>query len=181
MDDVKVNTHNINNRVSLLDGKMAEVRDGMNNVQQGIMLLCHTVAEVTNRVGLHNTRSSQALKGFLTLSPGGSSGQYSLPSMPGSSSSSAAAGLNLLLGGLDSAATSAAIADVDITVYAESAPEQSAPRRRIASDAHAASAAAYVVPEVSRGVGGPPSFPGTTTPSSSAATVGNLFWGMGRK
>ena len=34
MDDVKVNTHNISNRVSLLDNKMAEVRDGMNNVQQ---------------------------------------------------------------------------------------------------------------------------------------------------
>ena len=34
VDDVKVNTHNISSRVSMLDNKMAEVRDGMNNVQQ---------------------------------------------------------------------------------------------------------------------------------------------------
>lgn len=37
----------------------------MHNVQQGIMLLVQTVAEVTNRIGMNNTRSSQALKVWL--------------------------------------------------------------------------------------------------------------------
>lgn len=33
MDDVKVNTHNINNRVTKLDSKMSDMLDAMGNVQ----------------------------------------------------------------------------------------------------------------------------------------------------
>jgi hypothetical protein len=78
-----------------------QVRDGMANVQQGIMLLVQTVAEVTNRIGMHNTRSSQQLKGFLAGTPTTSQAQ-----LPGNSSQAqlggpgpAGGGLNLLLDG----------------------------------------------------------------------------------
>ena len=66
VDDVKVNTHRISSRVSMLDNRLADVAQGVGTVQQGVLLLCHTVAEVTARIGMpQNTRSQQALKGFL--------------------------------------------------------------------------------------------------------------------
>jgi hypothetical protein len=44
---------------------------------QGVMLLCHTVAEVTQRIGMpQNTRSQQALKGFLGTGTGQPPSQY---------------------------------------------------------------------------------------------------------
>ena len=35
---------------------------------QGIMLLCSTVAEVTNRIGMHNSKNTQMLKSFVGTS-----------------------------------------------------------------------------------------------------------------
>ncbi|GAX74809.1 hypothetical protein CEUSTIGMA_g2256.t1 [Chlamydomonas eustigma] len=174
VDDVKVNTHNINSRVALLDGKMTELRDGMSNVQQGIMLLCHTVAEVTNRVGMHNTKSSQALKGFLAV-PGGSGNspsltfpqqqQLSLPLTQGSASNvagSSVPGLTLLLEGRGADITS----DTDVHVSVLETPVSS-------------SVSVSKSREPSRSVGGPPSFPksaSTKTPTS----VSVPFWGISR-
>ncbi len=162
--------------MTLLDGKMAEVRDGMVNVQQGIMLLCHTVAEVTNRIGMHNTRSSQALKGFL----GGSGAalphgqqqehQFSLPPVAPQSAAGGAGGLNLLLEG------GGATADIDATVF----------EIPLGAAAEQGKHAGVTQLAGSRSIGGPPSFPKTTTASNPmasgkpASTSSVPFWGMGR-
>ncbi len=59
MDVVKSNTYSITNRVSEMDSKMSDMLKGLANVQSGIMLLCSTVSDVTNRIGMTNTRNSQ--------------------------------------------------------------------------------------------------------------------------
>eukprot|EP00955_Chlamydomonas_euryale_P045008 353034-Chlamydomonas_euryale.AAC.5 len=158
VDDVKANTHNINCRVAVLDGKLGEVRDGVVNVQQGILLLVQTVAEVTNRIGMHNTRSSQALKGFLSsAAPQG--GTAALPSstqplaLPGG-----AVGLSALLP--DEQDGSAA------TVTAMH------PGDAIAAKAGGGGSSTG---------GGPPSFPKSQNASSNPqASLPGMFWGRGR-
>ena len=154
-----------------------QVRDGMVNVQQGIMLLCHTVAEVTNRVGLHNTRSTQALKGFLSVS--GQNGgavsalqgnqQYSLPSIP----SGGAAGLNLLLD--NAAVESSPGGDYDMSVQASG---EASSRRRVQSEPVGINSSGRPEEAVTRGTSGPPSFP---KGAIAAVQPSSMFWGMGRK
>jgi len=153
----------------------------MVNVQQGIMLLCHTVAEVTNRVGLHNTRSTQALKGFLSLPNNGtaalplpSSQQYSPPASV-SGASGSVAGLNLLLE--DSSSGSGG--DIDASVQA--LDDASSSRKRSQSEPIGLNSAGRpaAAEATTRGLGGPPSFPKGAIAATQPA--GSMFWGIGRK
>lgn len=66
VDDLRCTANQIDTRVHQLDGRMQEVAGGVQSANYGIMLLCQAVHEVTHRVGMHNSRSSQALKTYVT-------------------------------------------------------------------------------------------------------------------
>lgn len=174
VDSVKANTHNINFRVTMLDGKLAEVRDGMNNVQQGIMLLVQTVAEVTNRIGMNNTRCNQALKGYIA-NPQQPQAQLSSAAQPqaltdGNPRVPAGPignlmGLNSLL--LD-VGTGSTAPDRDYSSSVQAAPAATTPHHTINVES---------TPDK----GGPPSFvsPAAKPTITQSARTG-AFWGVGR-
>ena len=147
------------------------------------MLLCQTVSEVTHRIGMNNTRSSQALKGFLSASPaagmltgpggGAAAGAQPLPQLQGGSSiplgggspsAGAALGLNALLDGP--------------VVPTDGGATITATPTTVVYDVTAAGAELGGAKE--RSAGGPPSFPKTTAKPTAAAGSSLPFWGMSR-
>ncbi|KAL6752053.1 hypothetical protein V8C86DRAFT_2764343 [Haematococcus lacustris] len=57
-------------RVQCLDNRLQDVHAGVTAANQGIFMLVSAVSEVTQKIGLHNSRTTQALKGYIQGGPG---------------------------------------------------------------------------------------------------------------
>mmetsp|Transcript_23820 Transcript_23820/g.60729 ORF Transcript_23820/g.60729 Transcript_23820/m.60729 type:complete len:381 (-) Transcript_23820:414-1556(-) len=55
--------------VEKLDSRLQDVHSGVMSANQGIYMLVSAVSEVTHKIGLHNSRTAQALQNFLRSGP----------------------------------------------------------------------------------------------------------------
>ncbi|MEW5297444.1 MAG: hypothetical protein WDW36_000652 [Sanguina aurantia] len=70
VEDIRDSTQNISSRVELLDDRMGSVLEEAQRANRGIMLLCTSVASITRRVGLDNSKDNALLHTYLQSGAG---------------------------------------------------------------------------------------------------------------